>query len=208
MWCRDDSNRLTRGASHTYWLWRPAQKSVQVVTTTPFRRARRGRCGGLPVAKRGGGAAPRSYADDMAEHARVYPLRRDPQPEPLRQETPRQAPPLQAPRLQAPRLQEPRLQEPLWREVLGQRLRALRQEQRETLTETAGRAGISPQYLSEIERGRKEPSSEMIAALAGALGTTLIGLTEQVAGDLRRQQAIAPARTSRASGPVMLSLAA
>ncbi|MGH3199021.1 MAG: helix-turn-helix domain-containing protein, partial [Streptosporangiaceae bacterium] len=99
-------------------------------------------------------------------------------------------------------------QEPLWREVLGQRLRALRQEQRETLTETAGRAGISPQYLSEIERGRKEPSSEMIAALAGALGTTLIGLTEQVAGDLRRQQAIAPARTSRASGPVMLSLAA
>ena len=104
--------------------------------------------------------------------------------------------------------------------MLGQRLRALRQEQRETLTETAGRAGISPQYLSEIERGRKEPSSEMIAALAGALGTTLIQLAEQVAGDLRRQQAISLARISaprasqsrasrsRASGPVMLSLAA
>ena len=89
--------------------------------------------------------------------------------------------------------------------MLGQRLRALRLEQQETLAETAGRAGISPQYLSEIERGRKEPSSEMIAALAGALGTTLIGLTEQVAGDLRRQQAVA---SSRASGPVMLSLAA
>ena len=86
-------------------------------------------------------------------------------------------------------------QEPLWREVLGQRLRALRLEQR-TLAETAGRAGISPQYLSEIERGRKEPSSEMIAALAGALGTTLIGLAEQVAGDLRRQQAISLARAS------------
>ena len=95
--------------------------------------------------------------------------------------------------------------EPLWREVLGHRLRALRLDQRETLAETAGRAGISPQYLSEIERGRKEPSSEMIAALAGALGTTLIGLTEQVAGDLRRQQA---ARAPRGSGPVMLSLAA
>jgi transcriptional regulator with XRE-family HTH domain len=91
--------------------------------------------------------------------------------------------------------------------VLGRRLRALRLQQQETLTETAGRAGISPQYLSEIERGRKEPSSEMIAALAGALGITLTGLTEQVTGDLR-QQAIAPARTSRASGPVMLSLAA
>ena len=89
--------------------------------------------------------------------------------------------------------------------MLGQRLRALRQEQQETLAETAGRAGISPQYLSEIERGRKEPSSEMIAALAGALGTTLIRLTEQVAGDLRRRQ---DAAISRASGPVMLALAA
>jgi transcriptional regulator with XRE-family HTH domain len=116
----------------------------------------------------------------MAERARVYPLRREPPP-------------------------EPPAQEPLWREVLGQRLRALRQEQRETLAETAARAGISPQYLSEIERGRKEPSSEMIAALAGALGTTLIGLTEQVAGDLRRQPAIG---RSQASSPVILSLAA
>ena len=76
--------------------------------------------------------------------------------------------------------------------MLGRRLRVLRQEQQETLSETAARAGISPQYLSEIERGRKEPSSEMIAALAGALGTTLIDLTEQVAGDLRRQMSLAP----------------
>jgi transcriptional regulator with XRE-family HTH domain len=136
----------------------------------------------------------------MAERARVYPLRREPQ-----LESPAHKPPAQ----------EPPAQEPLWREVLGQRLRALRLEQQETLAETAGRAGISPQYLSEIERGRKEPSSEMIAALAGALGTTLIELTEQVAGDLRRQQVITLARASapraarsRASGPVMLSLAA
>ncbi len=93
--------------------------------------------------------------------------------------------------------------------MLGRRLRALRLGQRETLCQTAGRAGISPQYLSEVERGRKEPSSEMIAALAGALGTTLIGLTEQVAEDLRRQQGIAPSSPGfRASGPVMLRLAA
>jgi transcriptional regulator with XRE-family HTH domain len=109
----------------------------------------------------------------MAEYANVVPLRREPPPEPL------------------------------WREVLGQRLRTLRLDQRETLAETAGRAGISPQYLSEIERGRKEPSSEMIAALAGALGTTLTVLTEQVSGDLRRLPGIRPS-----SGPVMLSLAA
>jgi len=121
----------------------------------------------------------------MAEYARVTPLRREPRPKPL---------PAQ-----------PLPQEPLWREVLGQRLRVLRLDQRETLAETAGRAGISPQYLSEVERGRKEPSSEMIAALAGALGTTLTELTEQVAGDLRRQPGIA---TTRASGPVMLALAA
>ena len=84
-------------------------------------------------------------------------------------------------------------------------MRVLRLDQQETISETAGRAGVSPQYLSEIERGRKEPSSEMIAALAGALGITLTGLTEQVAGDLRRQQGTA---SCRASGPVMLALAA
>jgi transcriptional regulator with XRE-family HTH domain len=89
--------------------------------------------------------------------------------------------------------------------VLGQRLHALRQRRQETLSETAGRAGISPQYLSEIERGRKEPSSEMIAALAGALGITLTGLTEQVAGDLRRQYGTA---ATNESGPVMLARAA
>jgi transcriptional regulator with XRE-family HTH domain len=75
--------------------------------------------------------------------------------------------------------------EPLWREVLGKRLRGLRTKRGETLAETADRAGISPQYLSEIERGRKEPSSEMIAALTGALDTTLADLTTQVTEDLR-----------------------
>jgi DNA-binding XRE family transcriptional regulator len=129
----------------------------------------------------------------MAERARVYPLRREPPPQPPSQQ---------------PQAHE-RPAEPLWREVLGRRLRALRLDQQETISETAGRAGISPQYLSEIERGRKEPSSEMIAALAGALGTTLTGLTEQVAGDLRRQQDIAaPSARFGASGPVMLRLAA
>ena len=122
----------------------------------------------------------------MAERANVYPLRREPQREPQ---------------------PEPRPQEPLWREVLGRRLRALRQGQQETLAETAARAGLSPQYLSEVERGRKEPSSEMIAALAGALGTTLIDLTEQVAGDLRRQQALVP-RAGRTRPGDILALAA
>jgi transcriptional regulator with XRE-family HTH domain len=75
--------------------------------------------------------------------------------------------------------------EPLWRDVLGEKLRAARTEQGQTLTDTATRAGISPQYLSEIERGRKEPSSEMIAAVAGALGTSLSELAGDVAREIR-----------------------
>ena len=108
----------------------------------------------------------------MAEHANVYPLRREPEREPQREREPQPE----------PRPRERQAQEPLWRDVLGRRLRVLRQEQQETLSETASRAGISPQYLSEIERGRKEPSSEMIAAVGGALGVDLPGLLHTVAG--------------------------
>jgi transcriptional regulator with XRE-family HTH domain len=74
--------------------------------------------------------------------------------------------------------------EPLWRELLGLRLRRLRHERGETLGETAERAGVSPQYLSEMERGVKDPSSEMIAAVAGALGVTLLDLTVGVSQEL------------------------
>jgi transcriptional regulator with XRE-family HTH domain len=99
--------------------------------------------------------------------------------------------------------------EPLWREVLGHRLRTLRADRDETLAQTAERAGISPQYLSEIERGRKEPSSEMIAALAGALDTTLADLTLAVTEDLRRLSRVragAGAAVSRAAGPRVADL--
>ncbi|HZU55543.1 MAG TPA: helix-turn-helix transcriptional regulator [Actinocrinis sp.] len=103
--------------------------------------------------------------------------------------------------------------EPLWREVLGEQLRELRRRNQKTLTETAARAGISPQYLSEVERGLKEPSSEMIAAVAGALGTTLGGLTESVAAELRpthkaswRRDEVGARRST--TGPVLLALAA
>ncbi|MFC5819678.1 helix-turn-helix domain-containing protein [Nonomuraea harbinensis] len=78
--------------------------------------------------------------------------------------------------------------EPLWRHVLGECLRGLRHERGEKLSETARRAGVSPQYLSEMERGVKEPSSEMIAAVAGALDVTLVDLTLAVAESLRSAQ--------------------
>ena len=67
----------------------------------------------------------------------------------------------------------------------------------ETLVETARRAGISPQYLSEIERGLKEPSSEMIAAVAGALESDLVDLTTEISRDLTRR---ASSSTAAASG--------
>lgn len=76
--------------------------------------------------------------------------------------------------------------QPLWRKVLGARLRRLRKSRRLTLTELAARAGVSPQYLSEVERGRKEASSEMIAAISGALGLTLMDLSSHVADELQR----------------------
>jgi transcriptional regulator with XRE-family HTH domain len=95
--------------------------------------------------------------------------------------------------------EEQRAAEPLLRDLVGRRLRDLRRERGETLTETARRAGISPQYLSEIERGTKEPSSEMIAAVLGALGTTLLDLTSSIAGDLYVVRGAAPAPASASS---------
>jgi transcriptional regulator with XRE-family HTH domain len=89
--------------------------------------------------------------------------------------------------------------EPLWREVLGSRLRAVREDRGDRLIDVAERAGISPQYLSEIERGRKEPSSEMIAAVSGALGVELGRLLGGISADLSR-----PA-VSRPAGPVLLA---
>lgn len=89
--------------------------------------------------------------------------------------------------------------EPLWREALGRNLRAIREEQGGRLVDIADRAGISPQYLSEIERGRKEPSSEMIAAVSGALGVDLADLLLGIAGDVRRRPAGRPA------GPVLMA---
>ncbi len=115
-----------------------------------------------------------------------------------------------------------KLMEPLWREVLGRHLRELRADRDETLAQTAERAGISPQYLSEIERGRKEASSEMIAALAGALGVTVADLMTGAAEDLRRAATPVIAVTTvgggfpagagrvaqRPSGPVAMAMAA
>jgi DNA-binding XRE family transcriptional regulator len=86
--------------------------------------------------------------------------------------------------LRFPRHRDPgpdREPDPLWRDVLGPRLRSTREEQGERLVDVAEKAGISPQYLSEIERGRKDPSSEVLSAVSGALGLTVLALAERSA---------------------------
>ncbi|MER7013176.1 helix-turn-helix transcriptional regulator [Saccharopolyspora sp. NPDC000359] len=95
--------------------------------------------------------------------------------------------------------------EPLWREALGRNLRAIREEQGGRLVDVAERAGISPQYLSEMERGRKEPSSEMIAAVTGALGVDLDDLLIGIASDIRRIRGTVPAAGRRPAGPVLMA---
>ncbi|WP_416957440.1 helix-turn-helix domain-containing protein [Nocardioides sp. T5] len=59
--------------------------------------------------------------------------------------------------------------EPLWRELVGRELHRERHHRGERLVDVAQRAGVSVQYLSEVERGLKDPSSEMLHAIAGAL---------------------------------------
>jgi transcriptional regulator with XRE-family HTH domain len=86
--------------------------------------------------------------------------------------------------------------EPLWREAVGWRLRRLRQRRGLTLVEVAARAGISPQYLSELERGMKDPSSEVLAAVAGALDTAVVEVTTLASRDLRQRPAALPAPTT------------
>jgi transcriptional regulator with XRE-family HTH domain len=94
--------------------------------------------------------------------------------------------------------------ERLWREALGERVREVRRDRGRTLTQTSDRAGISPQYLSEIERGLKDPSSEIVAAIAGALDLTVLELTSLVVGSLRATAAV-PVSSGSLRGPVALA---
>lgn len=81
--------------------------------------------------------------------------------------------------------------EPLLRHVIGGILRRARLAQRRTLVDVAAAARVSTAYLSEIERGRKEASSEVLAAVCGALGLRLVDLVARTGEELRP---VAPVR--------------
>ncbi|MCP2248681.1 helix-turn-helix domain-containing protein [Lentzea rhizosphaerae] len=72
----------------------------------------------------------------------------------------------------------------LLREAIGDRLRHARTNQRRTLREVSRTARVSLGYLSEVERGRKEASSELLAAICEALELPLSELLHHVASDI------------------------
>ncbi|TDD65970.1 XRE family transcriptional regulator [Jiangella aurantiaca] len=78
---------------------------------------------------------------------------------------------------------------PLLRTVLGEVLRRTRREQGRTLADVASDAKVSMPYLSEVERGRKEASSEVLAAVCEALGLELSDLLGAVRHDLDEHRA-------------------
>lgn len=70
-------------------------------------------------------------------------------------------------------------------EVIGEVLRNERHAQERTLAEVAHDAHVSLPYLSEVERGRKEPSSDVLASICAALEIPLADVLERSVDRLR-----------------------
>jgi transcriptional regulator with XRE-family HTH domain len=86
----------------------------------------------------------------------------------------------------ASRRDDPSRRRPLLRTIIGDVLRRTRLNQGRTLAEVARLARVSLPYLSELERGRKEASSEVLAAICEALHIELPDLLAAVGRDLRQ----------------------
>ena len=78
----------------------------------------------------------------------------------------------------------------LLRTHIGLSLRAARTAQERTLRDVAREARVSLGYLSEVERGQKEASSELLNAICAALGLSLSSVITDVAGELTTFEAI------------------
>lgn len=90
----------------------------------------------------------------------------------------------------------------LLREVIGDVLRRARTGQGRTLREVSDGARVSLGYLSEVERGRKEPSSELLGAICAALDVPL----SRVLTDAAQQLYLAELAESVASAPAAPSI--
>jgi transcriptional regulator with XRE-family HTH domain len=92
---------------------------------------------------------------------------------------------------------------PLLRSALGDVLRRTRLAQRRTLADVAAAARVSVPYLSEVERGRKEASSEVLAAICDALATDLSDVLTEVGRDLAAVPAAEPVADRARRAPVV-----
>jgi transcriptional regulator with XRE-family HTH domain len=84
----------------------------------------------------------------------------------------------------------------LLREVIGNVLRGVRTSQGRTLREVSDSARVSLGYLSEVERGRKEASSELLTAICGALDVPLSGVLIDAGIQMERDERVDRAVTS------------
>ena len=84
----------------------------------------------------------------------------------------------------------------LLRQVIGEELRRRRNEQSRTLRDVSRDAQVSLGYLSELERGQKEASSELLAAVCSALDTPLSSLLAGVSTEVARREAMLADRAS------------
>ena len=96
----------------------------------------------------------------------------------------------------------------LLRRLLGGVLRRQRQRQGRTLREVSAAARVSLGYLSEVERGQKEPSSELLASICTALEVPLSSVLREVSDQVATEETAvvvpAPASVSDAGAPVVL----
>lgn len=90
----------------------------------------------------------------------------------------------------------------LLREAIGDSLRRTRTAQSRTLREVSGSARVSLGYLSEVERGRKEASSELLAAICDALEVPLSEVLGDVSQAIAHTEAPAVAVGARPEGRV------
>ncbi|WP_279106905.1 helix-turn-helix domain-containing protein [Gordonia paraffinivorans] len=81
----------------------------------------------------------------------------------------------------------------LLREALGESLRRVRTQQGRTLREVSTGARVSLGYLSEVERGQKEASSELLAAICDALDVEIADLLLDVGNAMRPEETMRPA---------------
>lgn len=86
----------------------------------------------------------------------------------------------------------------LLRTVLGESLREIRMSEGRTLREVSSAARVSLGYLSEVERGQKEASSELVQAICDALDVSLAKVLLMVSEKLRSDERVARLQVERA----------